>query len=300
MTNETGFPHQTLTLDSHTEDCELVSAQIAKPTIDPAAADVFPVARQLRTAGVTEIKLIHGTFTGNDVTGLMRMLSGIAPWFSSGVMELSKRWLDQLVGEVGNFTDAYADLLADLVNADEQTQIRIRRFHWSGENHHFGRALGAVSLLDQLLDEQWSGTERLLLLAHSHGGNLVAMMSLLLGGSQSSREAFVSAIDNHSKHFAENEQLPDWEKVRANLLDDQRLLKLPQLDVVTFGTPLRYRWDTKVCKKLMHVVHHCALNADNPAKAEMPRSMSDVFNAAAGDYVQHIGISGTDFPHPPI
>lgn len=102
MTNETVFHHQTLTLASHTGDCELVSAQIAKPTIDSGAWDVFPAARQLNTSRVTEIKLIHKTFTGNDVTGLMRMLSGIAPWFSSGVMDLSKRWLDQVVNEVGN------------------------------------------------------------------------------------------------------------------------------------------------------------------------------------------------------
>ncbi len=300
MTDETIFPHHTFASDSVNGVYELVSAEIARPISDPQPSDVVPVPQQFRSAGVVEIKLIHGTFAGNDITGLMRILSGVSPTFSSAMMDLGKSWFDQLADENGNFTDEYADLLSKLIDAEGQTQIRVRRFHWSGENHHLGRAFGVVSLLDEIFRGEWSEGDRLLLLAHSHGGNVLAMMSLLLGGSKTAREEFFRAIDGHRKFIAENECLPDWEYVQSNLLDDECLRQLPRMDVVTFGTPLRYRWDTNVCKKLMHVVHHRPLNGDDDAKSELPGSVGDVINAVGGDYVQHMGIAGTDFPHPPL
>jgi hypothetical protein len=300
MTDETSFPHHTFASDARSGIYELVAAEIAKPISDPQPSDVIPVPQQLRSAAVVEIKLIHGTFAGNDISGLMRILSGVSPRLSSAMMDLSKQWFDQLAGEVGNFTDAYVDLLSQLVNAEAQTQIRVSRVHWSGENHHLGRALGVVSLLDEIFAGEWSDDDRLLLLVHSHGGNLVAMMSLLLGGSRRAREDFLGAIDGHRKYIADHENLPDWERVQSNLLDDNRLSILPHIDVVTFGTPLRYRWDTSVCENLMHVVQHRPLNEEDEAKSEMPGSIGDVIDAAGGDYVQHMGIAGTDFPHPPV
>ena len=71
--------------------------------------------------------------------------------------------------------------------------------------------------------------------------------------------------------------------------------RLPTLDIATFGTPLRYRWNTNLCKKLLHFVQHRSLNEDQPLKACMPTSSEDFSIAAAGDYVQHLGIGGTDF-----
>ncbi len=300
MTDETSFPHHTFVSDSGSGVYELVSAEIARPISHPQPSDVVPVPQQLRSFGVTEIKLIHGTFAGNDISGLIRILSGISPRFSSAMMDLSKQWIDQLAGEVGNFTDAYADLLSELVNAEAPMRIRVNRFHWSGENHHLGRALGVLSLLDEIFTGEWNKDDRLLLLAHSHGGNLVAMVSLLLGGSRRARENFFEAIDGHRQYITETENLPDWELVRSNLLDDQRLSNFPRIDVVTFGTPLRYRWDTNVIKKLMHVVQHRRTDEQDEAKSELPGSISNVLNATGGDYVQLIGIAGTDFPHPPM
>ena len=185
MTGETSFPHHTLSGDSGNGDYELVSSQVARPFSDPQSTDVTTVPTQLRLAGVVEIKLIHGTFVGNDAVGLIRALSGVAPRFSSGMLDLSKRWTDQLAGEVGNFNDPYAALLSQLVNAEAQTQIRVSRSLWSGENHHLGRALAAISLLNEVLARPWKQGDRLLLMAHSHGGNVLAMMSRLMGSSDS-------------------------------------------------------------------------------------------------------------------
>lgn len=300
MTDETNFSHHTFEGDSGSRVYELVSAEMASPISDPRPSDVVQVPQQLRSAGVAEIKLIHGTFAGNDITGLLRMFSGVAPRLSSAMMELEKKWFDQLAGEVGNFTDPYAELLSELVNADGENQIRVSRFHWSGENHHLGRAFGVVSLLDKILRSEWSEDDRLLLLAHSHGGNVLAMMSLLLGGSRIARAEFLRAIDGQFKLTTDHDYQPEWESVQSNLLDDERLSRLPSIDVVTFGTPLRYRWDTGVCENLMHFVHHRPLNEDDDAKSEIPRSTGDAINAIGGDYAQHMGIAGTDFPHPPM
>jgi hypothetical protein len=274
---------------------EFVEADVARPIATPAPGDVGSAAQQLRGAGVSEIVLVHGTFAGNDVAGIMREISRFSPRHGRQLRELEKRWFDELTGEVANYAESFAITLSDLINPAGEEPIRVRRFHWSGENHHLGRAGGAMSLLDWVMrDRDVDG--RMLIMAHSHGGNVVAMLSQLLGSPVEVRRAFFDATRLHfSQSFLGGGGLPDWQRCEQHLCQDEDWT-LPPIDVATFGTPLRYRWKQDRCPNLLHFVQHrWQPNADRPELAMLPTSVNDLICAAGGDYVQHIGIAGTDF-----
>jgi hypothetical protein len=150
--------------------------------------------------------------------------------------------------------------------------------------------------LIETMDRFAAGYERdgrILILAHSHGGNLLAMLSQIVGSDQSTIEAFFeqTKLHYHSPIRGKND-LKVWLRVRERLAASR---SFPAIDVATFGTPLRYRWNRQVCPKLLHFVQHRGLDPREPNKAVFPRSIQEVYEAVAGDYVQHFGIAGTDF-----
>ena len=64
------------------------------------------------------------------------------------------------------------------------------------------------------------GNGRLLVLAHSHGGNLIAMLSQIVGASQSQKEAFFRATRLHyHSPLRSKVDLQDWSHAREILLD---------------------------------------------------------------------------------
>jgi hypothetical protein len=67
------------------------------------------------------------------------------------------------------------------------------------------------------------------------------------------------------------------------------------LDFVTFGTPIRYGWDSGGYGRLLHFVNHRPANGLPPYRAPFPPRERDVRAAADGDYVQQLGIAGTNF-----
>jgi hypothetical protein len=284
-------------------DCRrfrLVGNEVATAIDDPSAADVAGVGDRLCKAEVREIILIHGTFAGDDIAGMIRPLARYSPQMSRMIKDFSKQWFDQLIDEVGNYTAGYARRLADMIGDRRPDTIAVTRFHWSGENHHLGRACAAASLLDQLLSRDWKPAQRLLFLAHSHAGNILAMMSLVLGCDRETKRAFLDTISVHlDAEQAGQSSASISSRLRANLLDPGRVSELPQMDVVTFGTPLRYRWNPGFTKQLLHFVQHRPLIADRPSFAALPSSVHDVQQAAGGDYIQQLGVGGTDFSPPP-
>jgi hypothetical protein len=297
------FPHHTFApkaasaaTDGQRQGCsvEIISADAAKPVAEPCPEDVGDVPQRLRDAGITRIVLVHGTFAGNDIVGMVRELARFSHRLAGHLNQLGKRWFDELIGEVGNYAQSYADCLSMLINQDGTDVIEVSRFHWSGENHHLGRADGVMSLLEMLATDESKLDERILIFAHSHGGNLVSMMSQLLGSDLAMRREFFEATDLHYRiPILGKVDLPTWQCTREKLLDEQ--FALPPIDVATFGTPLRYRWNTDVFPHLLHFVQHRPLNSDDPQTATLPNSIQDVMHAAGGDYVQHLGIAGTDF-----
>ena len=299
MVVELSFPHHTYQNALDDGEHQFIGADEAQGVLDPTSVDLAGERQALRDAHVRRIILIHGTFAGNDIIGVMRELERILPHAADSLRELGKRLFDQSMGQVGNYTESFVQTLSQILNPDEDEPIiDVRRHLWSGENHHVGRASGAINLLDGLLQESWEPKDRVLVWAHSHGGNLMALLSNLLGSNSQAIETFFQATHSHYHDpLLHKTDLPAWDRSRTRLLAGDVRTSLPAIDVVTFGTPPRYRWDTTACPHLLHFVQHRSLDAAHPLKAVLPRSIRELSTAAGGDYLQHMGIGGTDFLH---
>lgn len=69
------------------------------------------------------------------------------------------------------------------------------------------------------------------------------------------------------------------------------------LDVVTFGTPVRYGWDPDGVGKLLHLVNQRMLRLDGKrwlSKMELPQVTMEMPIAWGGDYVQQLAVAGSD------
>lgn len=290
------FPHHTLAEDEVPGPHKLVSSVEVKPVLDPSCHDMPQVAECLRENSVRRVYLLHGTFAGNDIGGIVREVARFSPVSARRLKEIARSWVDELAGEIGNYTAGYAERLSQMLHSDVASPIQVERFGWSGENHHLGRCDGALALLNKWRTESIDG--RVLVFAHSHGGNLMAMLSLLVGASDELKKSFFEATRMHYHSVLRGKvDLQFWEEIRDAILDPN--YRCPPIDVVTFGTPLRYRWNRNVCPKLLHVVQHRSTIDAEPARAAVPKSIPDVTQAVAGDFVQQLGIGGTDFL-PPI
>ncbi|MGI9473499.1 MAG: hypothetical protein ACR2NZ_18300 [Rubripirellula sp.] len=290
------FPHHTFADDESRGQVCLIPPAAAQPTEAPKPQDVSDASHLLRDAGVKRIYLVHGTFAGNDIAGIVREVARFSPVSARRLKEFGKSWVDELAGEIGNYTTDYSKLFADLINPEETDPIQVERFGWSGENHHLGRCDGALTLLNQIASKPVDG--RILVLAHSHGGNLMAMLSLIVGASSELKREFFEATRMHYHSVLRSKvDLAFWDEVRERLLDPT--FQCPPIDVATFGTPLRYRWNQDVCAKTLHFIQHRPSVAEAPNRAVIPQSVQDATTAAGGDYIQHLGVAGTDFL-PPI
>lgn len=264
---------------------------------------------RLRAARVDAIYLIHGTFVGDDSFGVWRELSRFVPSLASGG-RLQKRLVDLLLGDLGDYPPRYARELArglggalaadDGVSAssDDSLAPRVRRFVWDGQDNHLGRACGAVRLLVDLERRAAEGVGRALLWGHSHGGNLLALATNLLAADDATRARFFEALEPNERRWTSGEA-DEESDVRAarRILDDPRSpVRRLELDVVTFGTPVRYGWDSLGYARLLHLVHHRPGGVRERRARGLPFRLLDAWTAREGDYVQRVGVAGTNFP----
>lgn len=249
-------------------------------------------ARQaFRSAGVRAVYLVHGTFAGNDALGVLRGVSRIAPDFASKLRQFYKSTFDKLAKDVGNYSAEYAERFEQMVD------VPVRQFHWSSENQHVARAHAAVCLVDDLFARGYGPDDRLLLWGHSHAGNVFALMTNLLTAGTAVRKAFFAAARSYYRWPVTGRiDLSVWRRVHKLLAAPTRSRSLPKLDIVTFGTPIRYGWDTDGYDHLLHVVHHRPQPGVPLYRTALPTNPTEVLAAAGGDYVQHWGIAGTNLP----
>ncbi len=93
--------------------------------------------------------------------------------------------------------------------------IPVRLFNWSSENHHIGRADGAIRLLDELASLKLQPTQRVLLFGHSHAGNVFALMTNLLCGDRRAIRRFFAAADIYYRWPVVGcIDIPAWGRVR--------------------------------------------------------------------------------------
>ena len=148
----------------------------------PVGTDAFrqrmaQIGEALRRANVAAIYLVHGTFVGSDALGVLAELARIFPSAGGAVRRVIKRIVDKVTGEAGNYTPGFARCFEEAINAEAESPIPVRLFHWSSENHHIGRADGAVRLVHELSTLERDAGGRVLLWGHSHAGNVFALLT---------------------------------------------------------------------------------------------------------------------------
>ncbi|NWF72945.1 MAG: hypothetical protein HXY51_07920 [Nitrospirae bacterium] len=288
---------------------------------------------RLSQTGVRVIVLLHGSIMGTDVFGVQRLdeLGGLKRGYSRGVAGLdallalmrenddgfsplpngmkpplpnddsTKRLLDEQIGDAGNFTNAYVELMRQSLNRNLDRPIHCIRELWSSEHHHLGRALAAVSMLGRLRD--WCEVhglgqgDRILIQAHGQAGLVLALVSnLLCVASTSSRTRLLDLLSA----FASQVNRPDITSTIRRVtpfLSNGTLLNGAVLDVITLGTPVRYGWDPSGLGMLLHIVNHRNLRTDGKvwlSKMELPQITMEMPIAWGGDYIQQLAVAGSD------
>lgn len=290
------FTHQQYRLESPVAPYRLL---LPDPP-PPAASDEYGqrmgrIGAAYREAGVVAVYLIHGTFAGNDALGLFRELGRFIPKVGDFLRQLGKRAFDSIVGDMGNYTEAYAAEFQRALAEGSPTKIPVRRFCWSSENLHVGRAEAAVRLIDELTAAELPRGGRALIWGHSHAGNVLALVTNLLAAPPSVRAEFFEASRGYYQQSRGGHvDLPIWERVETLLSQDGNPLQDVSLDVVTLGTPIRYGWDTGGYSRLLHFVNHRPRPGLPEYRAEFPVKAEDLLTVAGGDYIQQLGIAGTN------
>ncbi len=291
------------------------------------------LGKRLSEAGVRVVVLLHGSIMGTDIFGVQRLdeLGGLKRGYSRGVAGLdallalmrdgsngisplpggvtpplpnddtTKRLLDEQIGDAGNFTNAYVELMKQSLNRGLDRPIHCVRELWSCEHHHLGRAMAAVSMLGRLHDwievHKLGQGDRILVQSHGQAGLILALVSnLLCMTATGSRTRLFDLLSN----FAAQNDRPDIASTIlrvAPLLSNGALLNGATLDIVTFGMPVRYGWDPSGFGKLLHIVNHRNMRTDGKtwlSKMELPQITMEMPIAWGGDYVQELAVAGSD------
>jgi len=312
MPQDNHFLHQMYTFSRPGASYELL-----RPSgpLTPQSPEFFEqlaaVGRGFARANVSQVVCVHGTFAGNDALGLLTELQRIMPSMSERLRRIAKGAFDLVAGETGNFTARYAASFQQGLSIGAEREIPVKRFHWSSQNNHIGRADGAVRLVDTLAqfaenlpESSYSLPERpprVLLWSHSHGGNVCALVSNLLAGDPKSRQDFFSAARSFWRPwFASKTEMPAWQRIERLLSEEDHPLRRLALDVVTFGTPVRYGWDSAGYDKLLNITQHRP-PLDGPEYLA-PRALRPdrLLRGTFGDGVQQVGIAGTNLVALPL
>jgi hypothetical protein len=305
----------------------------ALPESPPVKDAMASLGKHLSQTGVRVIALLHGSIMGTDIFGVQRLdeLGGLKRGYSRGVAGLdallalmressngipplpgglkpplgsdnaTKRLLDEQIGDAGNFTNAYVELMKQSLNRGLDRPIHCARELWSSEHHHLGRAMAAVSMLGCLRDwveaHKLGQGDRILIQAHGQAGLVLALVSnLVCVTANSSRKRLFDLLSDFASQSNRPDIVSTIQRI-APLLANGALLNGAMLDVVTFGMPVRYGWDPSGLGQLLHIVNHRSMRTDGKtwlSKMELPQITMEMPIAWGGDYVQELAVAGSD------
>jgi hypothetical protein len=229
------------------------------------------IGARLRADDVVAVVFAHGSFVGTDPLSALGTVERALPrgrMLAKALRRRTRTYVDRVLGDLGNFGPSYVRLFEQAIGGS----IPCTSFVWSSENHHLGRLEGALGLVRVLATHAELGAPRgrILVLGHSHAGQVFALVTQLL-----SRSLAAEAI---------------LDVARARALDvgaldvDRDMLERISLDFVTFGAPARYAWAELPGVRSLHVVH--GRGATEPLRH---RILGD-------DWVRRFGGAGSDFP----
>ena len=208
--------------------------------------------------------------------------------------------LDNLAQEVGNFTTTYVKKFEEGLRGEGEISIPCSRYVWSSIHHHVGRMEAAIAFIEFLrqwrIEQSLSKEDRILLIAHGHAGQVLALLSNLMTSSESEGRPRIFEI--LAKFWeacpVEGRSVEHLEALYKALTEQS---EGASIDMVTLGTPVRYGWDTDGCGRLLHIVNHRMIRHDGKrwlSKMELPQTAWEMPYLTGGDYVQQLAVAGTD------
>lgn len=322
---------------SRSDPADRLSYREVPPSAPPDSLawqeEMARLGRQASNAGLRAVIFLHGTHLGTDLFGMQRLddVGGLKRGYSRGIAGLdallalmreetngipqpqggvtppfhnddkTKSWLDQQAADAGNFTHASVEAFAKAVNKAAVRPVVCQRWLWSCEHHHLGRAVAACRLLTQVealtRELELGPGDRVLVQAHGQAGLVMALASNFLApGEWSNRDRLLQILTDYARQTGAGQDLAQLNQVEG-LLKGGPLLNGASLDVVTFGTPIRYGWDPSGIGKLLHIVNHRPMRTDGKrwlAKMELPQITMEMPIAWGGDYVQQLALAVTD------
>ncbi len=251
--------------------------------------------------GVQHVVVVPGTFAGKDpfnIAGTLRAVPKHLPLIGTKIHNAADRIekktqevFDNVTADTGNYTVAFTQRLEELVGGDPT--VTLLDPAWTGQNHHFARADLAVRLLSHLDGLDFSPRDQVLLWGHSHAGNGFALLSNLLANHRESIQQFFEVCGHPEQKY--------WRRAQRTLMTNRSPHPLAKhVTAVTFGTPVRYGWDSNGIHQLYHILFD--RGTDDPAQITttpvFPPMPNDILNATNGDWVQAFAIAGTDVVPP--
>jgi len=212
--------------------------------------------------------------------------------------------VDLIAKDVGNFSSESVAIFQQAIDQCDQKESRLRlgRYVWSSQNHHFGRVKAAFALIEFL--DHWAqelsllANERLVVHAHGHAGQVLSLVSNLIApGESSNRQILFQVLAAHYERTQDAEVRTDRLETLYRKLTEQPFLGGAVLDVVTYGTPVRGGWEVEGLGHLLHFVNHRPVRGDGKqwlAKMELPQIAWELPLVSGGDYVQQLAVAGTD------
>ena len=232
---------------------------------------------KMKENNVRHVFFSHGTYVGNDPLGINSLIekleeaAGIRIFQTDILRNFTKAAIDHLTKDLGNFTKDYLNSFSKAI----QNSINADLFIWSGENQHMARVIGAVELIQTLAEtishHHYGKNDRLLLIGHSHAGQVFALLTTLLEKGDKAGELL--RVIERGTDFAGHH-------VEGKLA----VVKNVGLDFVTVGTPVRYRWGKYPNFRLISIVNDRNNNVE----------IDGILTTRDGDYVQQWGTEGTD------
>ncbi|MFO0698869.1 MAG: hypothetical protein U0236_06545 [Nitrospira sp.] len=334
MPVENNFQHDELSRKNPGDRLSVADlVDVASPDSPVWGEAMATCGRSLSQAGVAAMVFLHGALHGTDLFGMQRLdeVGGLKRGYSRGVSgvdallaamreesngipllpgglkpplvndDATKMLLDEQIGDAGNFTHTNVELFSKAINKNLTKPISCTRLLWASEHHHLGRALAAVRLLAELHrlceNQNFDQRNRILVQSHGQAGLVLALLSNLLCPSPITKRPRLFEILAAYAEQADQPELSSTIKHVRSLLETTTLFKGVALDVVTYGTPVRYGWDPSGIGKLLHIVNHRNLRTDGKnwlAKMELPQITMEMPIAWGGDYVQELAVAGSD------
>lgn len=217
---------------------------------------------------------VHGTFVGEDPFHFFELINDLMPHQLQGITEkmkgLTKFGQDIFMRDMANFTHRHRDKMASFLPG-----VQVKNFVWSSGNHHTARIRGALKLVRELSVVHKSG-DRILLLGHSHAAQVFALLTQII---------YMEGLEDILKEHFTSEV--DFKKLNKNKIKLQKM----KIDFVTFGSPPRYEWIPHENVRILHFINH---RLPGPQAG----NLSGILTTRDGDYIQQIGLTGSDFISP--